>query len=233
MAEIFIELKDLCKEYQTAAGSYSVLKHINLTIKPGEFVALMGPSGSGKSTLMNILGCLDIPSSGNYILDGTDVSSLKDDAQAEIRNHTIGFIFQGFNLLPRANLENNVALPLVYAGIKKEHRLARAHELLHKVGLHTRVSAMPNQISGGEQQRVAIARALANHPKLILADEPTGNLDTANSNAIMQLFCELNRDGITIFLVTHEEDVADYAKRLIKLRDGVIIHDEINPRPLC
>jgi putative ABC transport system ATP-binding protein len=229
----FIELQDLSKNYSSEAGSYAVLKNLNLTIGAGEFVALMGPSGSGKSTLMNILGCLDIPSSGKYFLDGNDVSALNFDRQAWVRSHTIGFIFQGFNLLPRASLEINVALPLVYAGVERAIRMQRAHELLTKVGLGARFTAMPNQISGGEQQRVAIARALANHPKLILADEPTGNLDTATSTAIMKIFTELNNDGITIFLVTHESDIAAYAKRQIHLRDGVIIEDKPTKQELA
>jgi len=230
MPDAFIQLKNLSKNYDTPAGSYPVLKNLNLSIAEAEFVALMGPSGSGKSTLMNILGCLDVPSSGKYFLDGKDVSELDYDAQALIRNHTIGFIFQGFNLLPRATLESNVALPLVYAGMKKPERFARARELLTKVGLGERLNAMPNEISGGEQQRVAIARSLANHPKLILADEPTGNLDTTTSQSIMQLFSTLNRDGITIFLVTHEPDIALYAKRQVRLRDGVIVEDELTKK---
>lgn len=226
MGSAFIELKDLNKDYLTPAGSQKVLKNINLSISEGEFVALMGPSGSGKSTLMNILGCLDLPTSGNYFLDGKDVSLLDNDMQARIRNHTIGFVFQGFNLLPRATLENNVILPMIYARIGKAERLKRAQALLEKVGLGNKLSAMPNEISGGEQQRVAIARALANNPKFILADEPTGNLDSANSGMIMDIFTQLNKDGITIFLVTHELDIASYAKRQIKLRDGKIVHDE-------
>ncbi|EKE00606.1 MAG: hypothetical protein ACD_21C00317G0003 [uncultured bacterium] len=227
MTDAFIELKDLSKNYSTPAGNYPVLKHLNLSIAQGEFVALMGPSGSGKSTLMNILGCLDLPSSGSYFLDGHDVSLLDYDQQASIRNRIIGFIFQGFNLLPRATLENNVMLPLIYARTKKSERLSQTRSLLEKMGLGHRWSAMPNEISGGEQQRVAIARALANHPKLILADEPTGNLDSANSKTIMEIFTELNNSGITIFLVTHESNIAAYAKRQIKLLDGRIVHDEI------
>lgn len=226
MEKVFIDLQEISKEYVTPAGVYHVLKKVNLSIAEGEFVALMGPSGSGKSTLMNILGCLDVPSSGRYLLDGHDVSHLNHDQQACIRNRTIGFIFQGFNLLPRATLEANVALPLVYAGVNRHQRIQRAKFLLEKVGLGERLSAMPNQISGGEQQRVAIARALANHPKLILADEPTGNLDTENSNAVMNIFTELHKMGITIFLVTHESDVAAYAKRHVKLLDGRIVFDE-------
>jgi putative ABC transport system ATP-binding protein len=223
----FIELQDLCKDYLTPAGNYKALAHINLTINHGEFIALMGPSGSGKSTLMNILGCLDIPTSGSYYLDGKNVAVLAQDVLAELRNHTIGFIFQGFNLLSRTTIENNVALPLVYARIPKQERMQRARMLLAKVGLGRRMTAMPNEISGGEQQRAAIARALANHPKIILADEPTGNLDSATSNAIMQIFVDLNREGITIFLVTHEPDIAAYAKRLIHLKDGCVVSDEI------
>lgn len=225
MAAAFIELKNLCKDYTTPAGTFPALKNLSLSIYEGEFVALMGPSGSGKSTLMNIIGCLDLPSSGSYKLGGQEVSSLDNDRQALVRNQTIGFIFQGFNLLPRATLLKNVALPLVYAGVSKNDREKRAELLLEKVGLSQRLSALPNEISGGEQQRVAIARALANKPKLILADEPTGNLDTANSKIIMKIFSELNAEGITIFLVTHEPDIASYAKRLIKLKDGSIIYD--------
>lgn len=220
-----IELQEINKEYITPAGVYLVLKHINLSVAEGEFVALMGHSGSGKSTLMNILGCLDTPSSGRYRLNGQEVGHLDHNQQALIRNRTIGFIFQGFNLLPRATLETNVALPLVYAGMHRSERLKRAKALLERVGLGERLDAMPNQISGGEQQRVAIARALANHPRLILADEPTGNLDTENSDLIMQMFSELHGEGITIFLVTHEPDVAAYAKRHIHLLDGCIVSD--------
>jgi putative ABC transport system ATP-binding protein len=224
---MFIELKDLCKNYTTPAGTYPVLKHINLSIAPGEFVALMGPSGSGKSTLMNILGCLDTPTSGSYFLDNHEVNKLDYDNQAQLRNRTIGFIFQGFNLLPRVNIEKNVEMPLIYARTPKTERRVRAQSLLEKVGLEQRFHAMPNEISGGEQQRVAIARALANHPKLILADEPTGNLDTATSKTIMEIFTALNREGITIFLVTHEPDIAAYARRLILLRDGCVVSDKI------
>lgn len=223
---MIIQLKDLSKDYLMPTAKYPVLKNINLQVVHGEFVALMGPSGSGKSTLMNILGCLDVASSGSYKLDGQEVNVLDHNELATLRNKTIGFVFQGFNLLPRANLENNVSLPLIYAGVDRAQRLKRAHELLDKVGLAKRYLAMPNEISGGEQQRVAIARALVNKPKLILADEPTGNLDTANSNAIMEIFLEMNRAGITVFLVTHEPDVAAFAKRLIRLRDGVIKSDE-------
>jgi putative ABC transport system ATP-binding protein len=230
MAPAFIELKNLSKSYSTPAGNQEALKNISLSIHEGEFIALMGPSGSGKSTLMNILGCLDLPTSGSYFLNGNDVSLLDFDQQAQLRNHTIGFIFQGFNLLPRATLENNVMLPMVYARVGKTKRHLRAKMLLEKVGIGGRLSAMPNEISGGEQQRVAIARALANNPKLILADEPTGNLDSANSRIIMEIFTALNKEGITVFLVTHEMDIAAYAKRQIKLLDGKIIYDEVTKR---
>ncbi|MBU0744477.1 MAG: ABC transporter ATP-binding protein [Gammaproteobacteria bacterium] len=226
MAASFIELKDLSKSYLSRAGNQEVLTDLNLSINEGEFVALMGPSGSGKSTLMNIIGCLDLPTSGIYLLNGTDVGSLDYDEQAILRNNTIGFIFQGFNLLPRATLEKNVMLPLVYARVGKEERHDRARVLLEKVGLGNRLLAMPNEISGGEQQRVAIARALANNPKLILADEPTGNLDSGSGRVIMDIFTELNKEGITIFLVTHELNIASYAKRQIKLLDGKIVQDE-------
>ncbi len=222
-----IQIAGLKKEYLTAAGPVPALKEINLTIDPGEFVAVMGPSGSGKSTFMNILGCLDVPTGGTYNLNGTDVRSLTKDQLADLRNKVIGFVFQGFNLLPRANLLENVGLPLIYAGIRNRHeREQKASEMLEKVGLGKYGRSMPNQISGGQQQRVAIARALINNPRLILADEPTGNLDTKTSQEIMDIFTELNQNqGITIVLVTHESDIAKYAKRLVRFRDGLLIHD--------
>jgi putative ABC transport system ATP-binding protein len=202
-----------------------VLKDVSLSIMPGEFVAIMGASGSGKSTLMNILGCLDVATSGLYRLNGRDVNEQNRDELAHLRNQVIGFVFQGFNLLPRVSLEENVALPLIYRGVPRAERLARANALLAKVGLAAHSRSRPNQISGGQQQRVAIARALVNEPKLLLADEPTGNLDTRTSYEIMDLFTELNQSGITIALVTHEPDVATYAQRLIRLSDGRIIYD--------
>lgn len=203
-----------------------VLKQVNFSMETGDFVAIMGPSGSGKSTFMNILGCLDKPSSGEYILDGHAVAKLDGNALAQIRNQTIGFVFQGFNLLSRASLLDNVALPLVYAGVHKTERQARARILLEKVGLGKYVDSLPNQISGGQQQRVAIARALVNHPRLILADEPTGNLDSKTSEEIMALFGGLNAEGISIILVTHELDIADHASRQVRFLDGRIVHDE-------
>jgi putative ABC transport system ATP-binding protein len=226
MPDPVIRIERLYKEYHTDAGPVPVLKDVAVTVMPGEFVAIMGPSGSGKSTFMNILGCLDTASSGSYLLNGRDVNSLSRDELAHLRNQVIGFVFQGFNLLPRANLEDNVALPLVYSGTSHSERTARARELLEKVGLGKYCRSSPNQISGGQQQRVAIARALVNHPKLILADEPTGNLDMHTGQEIMQLFSELNRrDGITIVLITHEPDIAAYAQRLVRLADGRIVYD--------
>lgn len=224
--EEIIKIRELSKNYHTDAGEVNVLKGVDITIKKGEFVAIMGPSGSGKSTFMNILGCLDKVTAGNYILGGKDTKDLSRDELADLRNHMIGFVFQGFNLIPRQNLIDNVALPLVYAGMKAHERKIRAKEILKSVGLEAFGTYLPNQISGGQQQRVAIARALVNRPKLILADEPTGNLDTKTSEEIMQLFCDLNeKEGITIVLVTHEPDIARYAKRLVNFVDGRIQHD--------
>ena len=221
-----IRIERLYKEYRTDAGPVPVLHGLDVSVMPGEFVAIMGPSGSGKSTFMNIIGCLDVATSGNYWLNGRDVNSQSRDELAHLRNQVIGFVFQGFNLLPRANLEDNVGLPLIYRGTPRMERLERANDVLQKVGLGQYRRSFPNQISGGQQQRVAIARALVNHPKLILADEPTGNLDTHTSREIMALFTELNqRDGITIVLVTHEADIAAYAQRLIRLTDGNIVYD--------
>lgn len=225
-AGAIIRIGGLFKQYQTAAGAVPVLKDVSLTIDPGEFVAIMGPSGSGKSTFMNILGCLDKPTRGTYVLNGKEVDVLSSDDLAHLRNEAIGFVFQGFNLLPRADLESNVALPLVYSGVDNGERRKRAGEMLEKVGLGSYKRSLPNQISGGQQQRVAIARALVNRPRIILADEPTGNLDTATSREIMTLFTRLNKeDGITVILVTHESDIAAYADRLVRFIDGKIVHD--------
>jgi len=221
-----IRIENLYKDYVTGAGPVHVLKGIDLTIDPGEFVAIMGPSGSGKSTFMNIAGCLDTPTSGSYWLDGQDVATLGVNRLAEVRNRAIGFVFQGFNLLPRVSAEDNVGLPLLYAGVGRAERRRRALELLDRVGLTRFAHHLPNQLSGGQQQRIAIARAMINEPRLILADEPTGNLDTVTSHEIMELFEALNRNqGITIVLVTHEADVARYARRLVHFVDGAIEAD--------
>lgn len=224
-----IHIQNLRKEYASVAGVVPVLHGLNMEVMPGEFLAIMGASGSGKSTLMNILGCLDIATSGTYFLKGRDVTVLDRDTLAHLRNDLIGFVFQGFNLLPRASLLDNVALPLVYSKVSREERVARANEMLSKVGLAKYRDSRPNQISGGQQQRVAIARALVNRPKLLLADEPTGNLDSQTGHEIMNLFKELNeRDGITIVLITHEVEVAAYAHRLVRLADGHIVYDSLS-----
>ena len=223
--DAILQLRGITRDFKLGSQTVHVLKGINLDIGKNEYVALMGPSGSGKSTLMNLLGCLDTPTSGNYELNGTDVSSLNDNALAEIRNSEIGFVFQTFNLLPRSTALENVALPLVYAGLSKEERLARAAEVLDQVGLSDRMDHRPNQLSGGQRQRVAVARALVNRPALILADEPTGNLDSKTSLEIMKLFDEIQAAGNTVILVTHEEDIAQYAKRVIRLVDGNIHSD--------
>lgn len=226
-----IELHNIKKSYKLDGFDLRILKGINLSIEKGEFVAIMGPSGSGKSTLMNILGCLDTPSSGNYILDGQNIEKLTPDELAHIRNQKIGFVFQGFNLLPRTTAIENVELPMVYASVKEEIRKNKAKEALEKVGLKSRMYHLPNQLSGGQQQRVAIARAIVNEAPLIFADEPTGNLDTKMSVEIMKLFTELNKEmGRTIILVTHEEDIAAYADRIIKIVDGEINSDIKNPQ---
>ena len=220
-----IHLEDIRKSYFMGKQALPVLKGVSLDISKNEYVALMGPSGSGKSTLMNILGCLDSPTAGSYILNGKDVSKMPDDDLADVRNIEIGFVFQQFNLLPRLTALENVALPLVYAGISKKMRLERAMEVLEKVSLTDRSHHKPNELSGGQCQRVAIARALVNNPSLILADEPTGNLDTKTSIEIMDIFSAIQAGGNTVVLVTHEEDIANYAHRVVRLRDGVIESD--------
>ena len=221
-----IRVAGLGKSYQTAAGPFPALIDVDLTVRPGEYIAIMGPSGSGKSTFMNLLGCLDTPTSGDYWLAGENVAHLDPDALARLRNRTLGFVFQGFNLLPRMSLADNVALPLVYAGVGREERRARAAALLERVGLGRYADSRPNQISGGQQQRVAIARALVNAPRVVLADEPTGNLDSHTSEEIMRLFGELNAEGMTVVLVTHEADIAAHARRQVRFRDGRIVSDE-------
>jgi putative ABC transport system ATP-binding protein len=225
MSTPIIQVQDLAKIYQVGSQEVHALRTVDLEIDKNEFVALMGPSGSGKSTLMNILGCLDTPSRGKYLLNQNDVSDLYDDELAEIRNREIGFVFQTFNLLPRYSALENVALPLIYKGVSKDKRTERAEEVLHQVGLQDRMKHKPNELSGGQRQRVALARALVNSPSIILADEPTGNLDSKTSYEIMGLLDDIHRAGNTIILVTHEEDIAKHAKRIVRLRDGVIESD--------
>jgi len=222
-----LRVTGLCKDYPLADGRATPVLHaIELSVQPGEFIAIMGPSGSGKSTFMNILGCLDTPTAGDYELDGRRVARLGGDELAALRNRLIGFVFQGFNLLPRSSALENVALPLLYAGVGRSERRRRALELLQQLGLEKQADSLPSQLSGGQQQRVAIARALSNHPVLLLADEPTGNLDTQTSEDIMSIFNRLNREqGLTILLVTHEPDIARHAHRLVRFRDGHIIYD--------
>lgn len=228
MSEPVLSLRGIRRDFPMGNQWVRVLKGIDLDVQPGEYIALMGPSGSGKSTLMNLLGCLDTPTSGSYFLAGEDVSRMDDDALAEVRNKKIGFVFQTFNLLPRQTALQNVALPLVYAGWSKADRLARATEVLGLVGLGDRMTHQPNQLSGGQRQRVAIARALVNTPSMVLADEPTGNLDSATSAEIMRLFDEIHAQGNTLVVVTHEEDIARHAKRIVRMRDGLIESDEPN-----
>lgn len=223
--ENVIEIRSIIRNFQLGQETVYVLKGIDLDIKRGEYVAIMGPSGSGKSTLMNLLGCLDTPTDGTYKLNGKDVSQMTDDQLAEIRNKEIGFVFQTFNLLPRTTALDNVALPMVYAGSSKKDRVHRASEVLSDVGLADRMDHKPNQLSGGQRQRVAVGRALVNKPSIILADEPTGNLDSKTSVEIMQLFDDIHAAGNTVILVTHEEDIAAHAHRVIRLRDGVIESD--------
>lgn len=222
-----ILMEDIHKVYRTGSTEVNALNGVNLKVVEGEFLAIMGPSGSGKSTLMNILGCLDVPSKGKYYLKGKEIEKMDDEELAFIRNKEIGFVFQNFNLLARTDALSNVELPLVYSRVPKKERKIRAYESLKKVGIEGRAKHMPSELSGGEQQRVAIARALVTNPSIILADEPTGNLDTKSSEDIMSIFDKLNEEGNTIILVTHEPDIAKHAKRLIKLRDGKIIEDSL------
>ena len=225
-----IEINNLIKHYHVGTETIRALRSVSLTINKNEYVAIMGPSGSGKSTLMNILGCLDTPTGGDYVLNNTNVSHLEDDQLAEIRNKEIGFVFQTFNLLPRYSALENVSLPLIYAGVNKEERLERAENVLVSVGLEDRMTHKPNELSGGQRQRVAVARAMVNSPSIILADEPTGNLDSKTSIDILNLFDQIHKRGNTIILVTHEEDIAQHAHRIIRLRDGLIESDVVNER---
>ncbi len=232
MSEKIIHLESIVKNYKVGTQIVRALRSVSVDINKGEYVAIMGASGSGKSTLMNIIGCLDTATSGKYVLNGTDVSSMSDDQLAEIRNSEIGFIFQVFNLLPRNTALENVMLPLVYAGIKKTDRKLKAEETLTDVGLDDRMAHRPNELSGGQRQRVAIARALVNKPALLLADEPTGNLDSKISEEIMKLFADIHKKGNTLVMVTHEEDIAKHAHRIIRLKDGEVESDTINENPI-
>lgn len=237
MEQPIIQCTELAKIYKVGTVIVKALRSVSLQINKGEYVAIMGPSGSGKSTLMNIIGCLDTPTSGTYVLNGTETSKMADDELATIRNKEIGFVFQTFNLLPRYTALENVMLPMVYAGFNKQQRLNRATQVLTDVSLEDRMEHRPNELSGGQRQRVAVARALVNTPSIILADEPTGNLDTKTSIDIMALFAEIHSKGNTIILVTHEEDIARHAHRIIRLRDGLIESDHANtdihiPRPI-
>lgn len=227
-----ISLKNIVKNYRVGTQLVRALRSVSLDICEGEYVAIMGASGSGKSTMMNVIGCLDTPTNGEYILNSKNVSYLSDDELAEIRNTDIGFIFQTFNLMPRNSALENVMLPLVYAGIKKQQRMERAEKMLTEVGLANRMDHKPNELSGGQRQRVAIARALINKPAILLADEPTGNLDSRTSEEIMQLFSEIHKQGNTLVVVTHEEDIALHAHRIIRLKDGQVESDEINENPV-
>ena len=223
-----IELRDITKVYGIAETSSTVLKNINITIKEGEFVAIMGPSGSGKSTLLNILGTLDIPSSGKYSFFDTDITLLTKDQRSLFRRYVLGFIFQGFNLLKKTTALDNVEMPLIYLGVKAKERKERAYAALKAVGLEERADYEPSKLSGGQQQRVAIARAIVTNPKVLIADEPTGNLDTQRSHEIMQILQEFNKNGITIIMVTHESDIAAYASRVLHVRDGILEKEEMN-----
>ncbi len=227
---MLIELTDICKDYLQGKETVPILKHINLQVAQGEYVAIMGPSGSGKTTLMNLMGCLDTPTSGTYLLNGENIASASENRLTEIRNTMIGFVFQSFYLLPKLTAKENVALPLLYAGVEKKERLARAEELLQGLGLGERMDFYPNQLSGGQQQRIAIARAMAGRPKVLFADEPTGALDTASGEQIMELFHAIHKGGATIIMITHEQSIADHAEKIYYIRDGKLTFSEPSAR---
>ena len=227
---MLIELTDICKDYMQGKETVPILKHINLQVDQGEYVAIMGPSGSGKTTLMNLMGCLDTPTSGTYLLNGENVATAGENRLTEIRNSLIGFVFQSFYLLPKLTAKENVALPLLYAGVPKKERLERAEELLEGLGLGERMDFLPNQLSGGQQQRVAIARAMAGRPKVLFADEPTGALDTASGEQIMELFSSIHKGGATIVMITHEQSIADHAEKIYYIRDGELTFSEPTAR---
>ena len=231
--EFVISINNLDKIYDTGAFKVHALRNINFRVKSKEFVSIMGPSGSGKSTLMNILGCLDRPTTGDYVLDGVGIRSLSDGDLAKLRNKKIGFVFQSFNLLPKISALSNVELPMIYGGVGVKERKDRAMDALQKVGLGERAHHKPNELSGGQRQRVAIARALVNNPSIILADEPTGNLDSVSGEEIMSIFQDLNEEGVTIIVVTHEPEIADHTKRIILFKDGNLVEDRIVGNPIC
>lgn len=224
---MILELSNIYKDYYQDEMVVPVLKNINLSVEEGEYLAIMGPSGSGKTTLMNLIGCLDRPTKGDYLLEGEDVSKYKDKELSDVRLHSIGFVFQNFHLLPKLSALNNVALPLSYAGVPLKERKEIAKKALERVGLGDRIDFMPNQLSGGQKQRVAIARALVNNPKIVLADEPTGALDSKSGEAVMELFQQLNEEGVTVIMITHNAEIAEYAKRVIHIFDGEIVKEQI------
>lgn len=223
---MIVDIRQVNKDYEQGKMSVKILKNIDLSVEKGEYIAIMGPSGSGKTTLMNIIGCLDVQTSGEYYLEGIDVSKANDDKMAEIRNQKIGFVFQQFNLLPKLNATENVALPLLYRGVSKEERIKIAEETLEKVGLGERKTFYPNELSGGQCQRIAIARAIAGNPLLLLADEPTGALDTASGEQVMEIFKKLNEEGVTIIMITHEQEIAEHANKIYYIRDGMLRRDK-------
>ena len=225
---MILEMKDICKDYPMGKSMLQVLKHVNLQVEEGEYLAIMGPSGSGKTTLMNLIGCLDVPTSGSYLLGGRDITKCSDNQLADVRNKEIGFVFQSFNLLPKLTALDNVALPLLYGGVKKSERHARALEALKTVGLEDRVDFRPEQLSGGQCQRVAIARAIVGHPKLLLADEPTGALDSTSGAQVMELFAQLHQAGSTIIMITHDQSIANHAATIAYIRDGILTGGERN-----